>query len=434
MARKQSSTIYYRGNKHKEIYFQGHYHDKMYLGGQLIWEKLNDEYEKDLYYRIQDYSIYNGITYFVGFLYKDVTGQDDVLQGIYIAKFNAEKMCLDMLHKIEVVSVYNRYLIHACKDGLVLIKYDYEFSKENTENQPDVGIAKYPIKQSSVFKKVGQNSFSEETTVFMPPFVQNGAYNKHQFMVFGKDYYVKQIVVYDSNNYGYSSLVKYSYDGEIIKETPADNTALEIPNMMQQLDYMNVFSIGNRIFTIFSEKNYRSSNLRTIKAISYDSNLSDKKKYSMDSGDTYAFQDLRQTSTGSDMERAVKRYFAVCNGNLYAAGKINTGDYVPKVIKAIFQLSEEKLSTGIQIQENVMIDTVDAIGAKLITHVSSGNTRCFYLIENGEIKNQYDSYNTANAYAYDEENIYLWGGIYRYVFDKNLSYIKAEQEKIRIIK
>lgn len=40
MARKQSSTIYYRGNKHKEIYYQGHYHDKMYLGGQLIWEKL----------------------------------------------------------------------------------------------------------------------------------------------------------------------------------------------------------------------------------------------------------------------------------------------------------------------------------------------------------------------------------------------------------
>lgn len=40
MARKQSSTIYYRGNKHKEIFYQGHYHDKMYLGGQLIWEKL----------------------------------------------------------------------------------------------------------------------------------------------------------------------------------------------------------------------------------------------------------------------------------------------------------------------------------------------------------------------------------------------------------
>ena len=115
---------------------------------------------------------------------------------------------------------------------------------------------------------MGQNSFSEETTVFVPPFVQNGAYNKHQFMVFGKDYYVKQIVVYDSNNYGYSSFVKYSYDGEIIKETPADNTVLEIPSPMQQpLDYMNVFSIGNRFFTIISEKNYRSARLRTDKAI-----------------------------------------------------------------------------------------------------------------------------------------------------------------------
>lgn len=433
MARKQSSTIWFQGNPHKEIYFHGYYHDKMYLGSQLIWEKLDDEYEKDLYYRIHDYSIYDGITYFVGFLYKDVTGQEDVLQGVYIAKFNTEKMCLDMLHKIEVVSGYNRYLIHACKDGLVLIQYDYEFSEENTENQPIVVIAKYPIKQSSVFSKVGENSFSEETTIFMPPFVQNETYNKHQFMVFGKDYYVKQIVVYDSNNYGYSSLAKYSYDGEIIKETPSDNTILSFP--MQPLNYMNVFFISDKFFTVFSEKNYRSTNLRTVKSISYDLDLSDKKKYSMDSGDTYVYQDLRQVSTGSDMERSVKRYFAVSDDNLYAAGQINTGDYVPKIIRAIFQLSEEKLSTGIQIQENVMIDTVDSIGKKLIVHVSSGNTRCFYLIEDGEIKSQYNSYNTSDAYAYDNENnIYMWIGVYRYSFDKNLSYIKSEQEKIRIIK
>ena len=431
MARKQSSTIWYQGNTHKEIYFQGHYHDKMYKGSQLIWQKLNDEFEKDMYYRIQDYSIYDGITYFVGYLYN----KDDVFQGTYIAKFNTEKMCLDMLHKIEAVSAYNRYLIHACKDGLVLIKYDYYFSKENTENQPYFGIAKYPIKQSSVFEKVGRNSFSEETTVFVPPFVQNGAYNKHQFIVFGKDYYVKQIVVYDSNNYGYSSFVKYSYNGEIIKETPADNTVLEIQSARQWLDYMNAFSIGNRYFTIFSEKDNRSAGIRTVKAISYDSNMSGKKKYSMDSGDTYVYQDLKQTSTGSDMERAVKRYFAVCNGNLYAAGKINTGDYVPKVIKTIFQLSKESLSVGVQMQENVEIDTVDTIGTKLITHVSSGNLRCFYLIENGEIKGQYNSGRTSDAYAYDNEgNIYMWFGVYRYIFDKNLSFTKIEQEKIRIIK
>ena len=68
MARKQSSTIWFQGNPHKEIYFQGHYHDKMYKGSQLIWQKLSDEFEKDLYYRIQDYSIYDGITYFVGYL------------------------------------------------------------------------------------------------------------------------------------------------------------------------------------------------------------------------------------------------------------------------------------------------------------------------------------------------------------------------------
>ena len=135
------------------------------------------------------------------------------------------------------------------------------------------------------------------------------------------------------------------------------------------------------------------------------------------------------------MERAVKRYFAVCNGSLYAAGKINTGDYVPKVIKTIFQLSKESLSVGVQMQENVEIDTVDTIGTKLITHVSSGNLRCFYLIENGEIKGQYNSGRTSDAYAYDNEgNIYMWFGGYRYIFDKNLSFTKIEQEKIRIIK
>ena len=429
MARKQSSTIWYQGNQHKEIYFQGHYHDKMYKGSQLIWQKLSDEYEKDLYYIIQDYSIYNGITYFVGFLYKDVTGQDDVLQGVYIAKFNAEKMCLDMLHKIEVVSVYTNYLIHACKDGLVLIKYDYKFSEENTENQPDVGIANYPIKQSSAFEKIGQNSFSEETTIFMPPFVQNGTYNKPQFMVFGKDYYVKQTLSKSQDSsgyiYGFSTFVKYSYDGKIIKETPADDTIIARP--YHGLKYHNVFSINGNLITWIDELYYNGKS--SSKAISYNNEISDKKKYSLELPEGYRFSSLRHV--GSDHS---KRFFALCNGNAYAIGQISTDSNPSKVTRAIFELSKEKMSVVVQIPVNAMVDTLDAIGKKLIVHVISSKTRCFYLIEDGEIKNQYDSYDTANAYAYDEENIYLWGGIYRYVFDKNLSYIKAEQEKIRIIK
>lgn len=429
MARKQSSTIWYQGNPHKEIYFQGHYHDKMYKGSQLVWEKLNNEFEKDMYYTIKDYSIYNGITYFVGFLYKDVTGQDDVLQGVYIAKFNAEKMCLDMLHKIEVVSVYTNYLIHACKDGLVLIKYDYKFSEENTENQPDVGIANYPIKQSSVFEKIGQNSFSEETTIFMPPFVQNGTYNKPQFMVFGKDYYVKQTLSKSKDSsgyiYGFSTFVKYSYDGKIIKETPADDTIITRPN--NGLMYHNVFSINGNLITWIDELYYYGKS--SSKAISYNNELSDKKKYSLELPEGYRFSSLKHV--GSDHS---KRFFALCNGNAYAIGQISTDSNPSKVTRAIFELSEEKMSVGVQIPVNALVDTLDTVEDKLIVHISSSRTRCFYLIEDGEIKNQYDSYNTANAYAYDEENIYLWGGVYRYVFDKNLSYIKAEQEKIRIIK
>lgn len=434
MARKQSSTIWYQGNPHKEIYFQGHYHDKMYKGSQLIWQKLNDEYEKDLYYRIQDYSIYNGITYFVGFLYKDVTGQDDVLQGVYIAKFNAEKMCLDMIHKVKVVDGYNFYFIHACKDGLVLIKHDYDFSEENTENQPIVGIAKYPIKQSSVFEKVGQNSFSEETTVFMPPFVQNSTYNKPQFMVFGKDYYVKQTLSKSKDSsgyiYGFSTFVKYSYDGEIIKETPADDTIIARPN--NEPIYHNVFSINGNLITWIDEIYYNGKS--SSKAISYNNELNDKKKYSLEPPEGYRFSSLKGASSGTSYEYTIKRSFALCNGNAYAIGQISTDSNPSKITRSIFELSEEKMSAGIQIPVNALVDTLDAIGKKLIVHISSGVTKCFYLIENGEIKNQYDSYSRADGYAYDEDNIYLWIGVYRYSFDKNLSYIKSEQEKIRIIK
>lgn len=430
MARKQSSTIWFQGNPHKEIYFQGNYHDKMYLGSQLIWEKLNDEFEKDMYYTIQDYSIYNGTTYFVGFLYK----KGDVFQGTYIAKFNAEKMCLDMLHKIEVVSVYTHYLIHACKDGLVLIKHDYKFSEENTENQPDVGIAKYPIKQSSVFEKIGQNSFSEETTIFMPPFVQNGTYNKPQFMVFGKDYYVKQTLSKSQDSsgyiYGFSTFVKYSYDGKIIKETPADDTIITRPN--NGLMYHNVFSINGNLITWIDELYYNGKS--SSKAISYNNELSDKKKYSLEPPEGYRFSSLKGISSGVSGMYATKRSFALCNGNAYAIGQISTDSNPSKVTRAIFELSEEKMFVGVQIPVNALVDTLDTVENKLIVHISSSRTRCFYLIEDGEIKNQYDSYNTANAYAYDEENIYLWGGAYRYVFDKNLSYIKFEQEKIRIVK
>ena len=59
MARKQSSTIWFQGNPHKEIYFQGHYHDKMYKGSQLIWQKLEDTGKYKWIPYISDFAIYN---------------------------------------------------------------------------------------------------------------------------------------------------------------------------------------------------------------------------------------------------------------------------------------------------------------------------------------------------------------------------------------
>ena len=69
MARKQSSTIWYQGNPHKEIYFQGHYHDKMYKGSQLVWEKLDNEYAPNKLYRIYDYATWDNKTYCIVAMY-----------------------------------------------------------------------------------------------------------------------------------------------------------------------------------------------------------------------------------------------------------------------------------------------------------------------------------------------------------------------------
>lgn len=76
MARKQSSTIWFRDNPHHEIFFKGNYHDKMYKGANLIWEKLSTNFKRldeprfetvenvrDNYWAIISYRISSGREY-----------------------------------------------------------------------------------------------------------------------------------------------------------------------------------------------------------------------------------------------------------------------------------------------------------------------------------------------------------------------------------
>lgn len=426
---RQSSRIYFNGQDHKEIYFNGHYHKAMYIGSQLVWEKLNSEYEQDKYINVADYSIYDGETYFVCYLYDDSNNQDTRM-GVYIGKFNKDKICVDLLYKIEEIEGYNRYLIHACKDGIVLIKYDYKFSESNSKNIPIIQIAGLDIRKDTEFKKVGKGSFTEDTTIFVPPFMQNDVYNPFQFMVFGTDYYIKQNIVYDDSNYGYTNLIKYSYDNQIIKETAADDTIISI-SPYQVPEYRNIFSINDKYCMLQSKKNGRSSAYRNMIGMSYDKGLENKKKYTMESSD-YAYQDLAQVSSGK--EAGVKRRFAVCGESMYAIGRMNAGRPDVKFRDTIFSFSADKLSFGIKMPvENAVLDTIDAIGDRLIAYSPINNTRCFYLIENGQIKNTYANNVTADAYAYDGKQIYLLIGAYMYLFDNELSYQKAELAKIRLI-
>lgn len=88
--RKQSSTIYYRGQTHNEIFFDGHYHDAMYIGNQLVWEKLAglDDMPYSPRYGRMPFGAWakgKGVVYCDQFLYYDFNKQ--VYPSIYDYKY-----------------------------------------------------------------------------------------------------------------------------------------------------------------------------------------------------------------------------------------------------------------------------------------------------------------------------------------------------------
>ena len=120
MARKQSSTIYYRGNKHKEIYYQGHYHDKMYLGGQLIWEKLEDTGKYKWIPYISDFAIYNDETYICAVVeQRRRNGGELVSSKKWLCKWNKQAGKIEVIKRLD--AGYD-YKLSATQYGIVLSK------------------------------------------------------------------------------------------------------------------------------------------------------------------------------------------------------------------------------------------------------------------------------------------------------------------------
>ena len=107
MARKQSATIWFQGNPHKEIYFQGHYHDKMYIGNQLVWEKLDESNNK--LSMIYD-TAYNNEYYAYGRIQERDPSTTNGYKDTYrfaIAKYNFRRRVYEKICHVSNNSFYN---------------------------------------------------------------------------------------------------------------------------------------------------------------------------------------------------------------------------------------------------------------------------------------------------------------------------------------
>ena len=250
MARKQSSTIWYQGNPHKEIYFQGHYHDKMYKGSQLVWEKLSNDSE--YFPIITDRTSYDGNTYFVVEMYSINTQK---MSDRYIGIFNHNRLSLDLLLSgfESNEDIYADYMIHACKDGLVLIEYNKPVGFDmNLKAEPIMRITGYPVNKNSKFQKIGQGTFTEDTTIFVPPHSRKDDTGTHtywqQFVLFSTDYYVKQTLAGDR-----ALMTYYDYSDSVIQQSPLSNITV-----IDAYEARSVFKIGTNYVSYVNAKQGRN--------------------------------------------------------------------------------------------------------------------------------------------------------------------------------
>ncbi len=312
MARKQSSTIWYQGNQHKEIYFQGHYHDKMYKGSQLVWEKLDNEYAPNKLYRIYDYATWDNKTYCIVAMYDfNPSTKEQTFEDVYIAKFNSEKMCLDLTLKGFLTSDnYDNYYLHACKDGIVLIEWDSKFSSTNTENEPVMRIADYPLSKTSIFKNIVQGTFTEDTTIFVPSHVRKDKstgthYYAPQYVLFSTDYYIKQTITSENQ----AVITKYNYANEVIKQSTPTDYAVE---GARQSRVRNVFELSeDKYVSYVTTYNSINTSMENIRGLLVNKEISSKVQQVIEATSDAYYQIINTSNMGLTkmcQKRVMARY------------------------------------------------------------------------------------------------------------------------------
>lgn len=169
MARKQSSTIWYQGNPHKEIYFQGHYHDKMYKGSQLVWEKLKDlsKYIWEVVHTsysetslpVQRWTSIGNDVYVAAIFRKTERYSGSTSTGYYIGKWIFENQKLKLVKRFS--SIYDKlYSMCATEYGLVV-----DLRQSDTGNTI-FAVIKYEINNNSEIKKINNGDVERETTIY----------------------------------------------------------------------------------------------------------------------------------------------------------------------------------------------------------------------------------------------------------------------------
>lgn len=203
MARKQSSTIYYRGNKHKEIYYQGHYHDKMYLGGQLIWEKLEDTGKYKWIPYISDFAIYNDETYICAVVeQRRRNGGELVSSKKWLCKWNKQAGKIEVIKRLD--AGYD-YKLSATQYGIVLSKI-----QSNTSDYGDAYLIPYNFTANTEEIKIEENTI--ENPINIRGFYYGSVLEKSG-MVQGFST-VRQDENYE--NYTVAQIIKRNYEGEIV--------------------------------------------------------------------------------------------------------------------------------------------------------------------------------------------------------------------------
>ena len=207
MARKQSSTIWYQGNPHKEIYFQGHYHDKMYLGSQLVWEKMDGAIK--WHGKIIDFCVYQNETYVI--IKANPTVSTGTFTNYYIGKFDRSIAVFVMLAEIKNNGIYTPTFIRACEDGLLIYKQSSAYNSKTI-------LASYDLKNGMDMTELKEDTLSHYGSILYRE--ESGSSYKSNNRIYGPDCYVEADYIRNEENLeNFAVFRKYDYAKNLIAST-----------------------------------------------------------------------------------------------------------------------------------------------------------------------------------------------------------------------